>query len=204
MSGQYGTPDWTNTDAAPNAPAPVESTGWSSSSGRGTTISNAALPKGKTNNVQRLLSIFSMGLSAMMCTLGVFGILDRDELAQIFVSVYMILFAFLLFFYELMWWTAIPAVNKNLRVNFGFMYGVKGRAAYLIFVAFLVLGLKNDRITIGWLRYTTGGLFLGTGILMLVLAFSKPEVLGRYEPPTAGFTGEAAAATTAAPTTETV
>lgn len=203
MSGQYGTPDWTNTDAAPNSPAPVESTGWSSASGRGATISNAALPTGKTNNVQRLLSIFSIGLSAMMCTLGVFGILDHDELAQIFVSVYMILFAFLLFFYELMWWTAIPAVNKNLRVNFGFMYGVKGRAAYLIFVAFLVLGLKNDRITFGWLRYTTGALFLGTGILMLVLAFSKPEVMGKYEAPTAGFTGETAP-TTSAPTTETV
>jgi uncharacterized membrane protein len=98
-----------------------------------------------------------------------------------------------------MWWTAIPAVNKNLRINFGFMYGVKGRAAYLIFVAFLVLGLKNDRISIGWLRYTTGALFLGTGIFMLVLAFSKPELLGKYEAPTAGFTGEAAA-----PTTETV
>jgi len=203
MSGQYGTPDWTNTDASPNAPVPVESTGWSSASdNRGPTISNAALSKGKTNNVQRLLSIFSIGLAAMMCTLGVFGILDHDELAQIFVSVYMILFAFLLFFYELMWWTAIPAVNKNLRINFGFMYGVKGRAAYLIFVAFLVLGLKNDRISIGWLRYTTGGLFLGTGIFMLVLAFSKPELLGKYEAPTAGFTGEAA--TSAAPTTETV
>ena len=143
------------------------------------------LNSGQTNCFQRVLSLFTIGLSAMMCCLGVFGIIEHSEIAEIFVSVYMILFAVLLFFYELMWWKAIPAVNKNLRMNFGFLYGVTGKALYLIFVAFLVIGLKDD-VSVKFLRWMTGGCFLGTGILMLFCHFTKPELLSSYKAPTAG------------------
>ena len=131
----------------------------------------------------------------MMCCLGVFGIMEAGELAEIFVSVYMILFSVLLFLYELLWWSGrLPfcdgaKVNRNLRTNFGFMYGVKGRAAYLIFVAFLVIGLKND-VSVQFLRYLTGGCFAGTGVMMLFLHFSKPELLGTYKAPTTGLGGD--------------
>ena len=111
--------------------------------------------------------------------------MEASEIAEIFVSVYMICFATLLFAYELMWWKAIPAVNQNLRKNFGFLYGVKGKAAYLIFVAFLVIGLRND-VSVQFLRYMTGGCYLGTGVLMLFCHFSKPELLSSYQAPTAG------------------
>jgi hypothetical protein len=149
------------------------------------------LLRGKPNCLQSLLSIFCIGLSAMMCCLGVFGIMESKVLSEIFVCVYMILFSVLLFLYELLWWSGrLPCcdaakVNKNLRINFGFMYGVKGRALYLIFVAFLVLGLQKD-ISIKFLRYLTGGCFLGTGVIMLFLHFSKPELLGTYKAPTTG------------------
>jgi hypothetical protein len=122
----------------------------------------------------------------MMCTLGVFGIIEFGALSEIFVCIYMILFAVLLFSYEVVWWTNNEKLNKNLRVNFGFMYGVKGRAAYLIFAAFLVIGLKED-VRAAFLRYLTGGCYLGTGVLMLFLHYSKPELLGKYEVSTAGF-----------------
>lgn len=71
-------------------------------------------------------------------------------------------------------------------MNFGFLYGIKGKAGYLIFVAFLVIGLKDD-VSVQFLRYMTGGCFLGTGILMLFIHFSKPELLSGYKAPTAGF-----------------
>jgi len=126
----------------------------------------------------------------MMCCLGVFGIMERGTeagaLSEIFVSIYMILFAVLLFLYELMWWKSIDKVNKNLRMNFGFLYGIKGKALYLIFVAFLVIGLKDD-VSVQFLRYMTGGCFLGTGILMLFVHFTKPDLLSNYEAPTGGF-----------------
>ena len=122
----------------------------------------------------------------MMCTLGVFGIIEFGQLSEIFVCIYMILFAFLLFSYELVWWTNNAKLNKNLRVNFGFMYGIRGRAAYLIFAAFLVIGLKED-VRAAFLRYLTGGCYLGTGVIMLFLHYSKPDLLGAYEASTAGF-----------------
>ncbi|KAL7552065.1 hypothetical protein ACHAWF_015287 [Thalassiosira exigua] len=206
-AGQFGEPDWASPDAAPPPAAAAgaggagATSGWSASPG-GEDFSGAAAVNananaaglsnstaGKTNCFQRLLSFFSMGLSAMMCCLGVFGILEARELAEIFVSIYMICFAFLLFFYELMWWKSIPAVNKNLRMNFGFLYGVKGKAAYLIFVAFLVIGLRND-VSVQYLRYLTGGCFLGTGVLMLFVHFTKPHLLGSYQAPTAGLGGD--------------
>jgi hypothetical protein len=121
-----------------------------------------------------------------MCTLGVFGIIEFGQLSEIFVCIYMILFAFLLFSYELVWWTNNAKLNKNLRVNFGFMYGIRGRAAYLIFAAFLVIGLKED-VRAAFLRYLTGGCYLGTGVIMLFLHYSKPDLLGAYEASTAGF-----------------
>ena len=129
----------------------------------------------------------------MMCCLGVFGIIDQEtsatDIAEIFVSIYMILFSVLLFLYELMWWKSIDSVNKNLRLNFGFLYGVRGKALYLIFIAFLVIGLKDD-VSVQFLRYMTGGCFLGTGVLMLFIYFTKPDLLSSYEAPTAGFGGD--------------
>ena len=121
-----------------------------------------------------------------MCCLGVFGIIEGGQLSEIFVSVYMILFAVLLFLYELMWWKSVDAVNKSLRMNFGFMYGIKGKASYMIFIAFLVIGLKDD-VSVTGLRWATGGCFLGTGILLFFLNISKPELLSSYKAPTAGF-----------------
>ena len=123
---------------------------------------------------------------AMMCCLGVFGIMEASELAEIFVSIYMLCFSVLLVLYEAMWWYSVDAVNKNLRTNFGFLYGVKGKAMYLIFIAFLVIGLKDD-VSVKFLRFLTGGCFLGTGVLMLFVAFSKPELIETYKAPSGGF-----------------
>eukprot|EP00970_Alexandrium_tamarense_P007571 scaffold1429_cov196-Alexandrium_tamarense.AAC.2 len=146
--------------------------------------------RGKANCIQRLFSLWDICLSALMCCLGVFGIIDNPtSLPEIFVSVYMILFATLLFLFELMWWKSIDSVNKNLRMNFGFLYGIKGKAAYLIFVAFLAIGLRDD-VSVKFLRWMTGGCFLGTGILLLFLHFTKPELLSSYKAPTAGFGGQ--------------
>lgn len=198
MSGQYGEPNWANPTASPTPPVAETGNSWTASGGEdfsaaATSNANAAglsnASTGKTNCIQRIISLFSIGLSAMMCCLGVYGIIDRTELAEIFVSIYMILFALLLFFYELMWWKSIDSVNKNLRMNFGFMYGIKGKAAYLIFVAFLVIGLKDD-VSVQFLRYMTGGCFLGTGVLMLFLHFTKPDLLSSYQAPIAGFGGD--------------
>lgn len=127
----------------------------------------------------------------MMGALGVLGILDfngnsADDYSSAFISCYMLLFAILLFTYELMWWKTINFVNKSLRKNFGFLYGLKGKAFYLIFVAFLTIGLEefND---LKALRWATGISFLVMGVLHMFVVCARPEILMEYRAPTGGF-----------------
>ena len=132
-----------------------------------------------------------------MAALGVLTLLDFSggsltEIASTpFLASYMIMFSLLLFFYELMWWMPVPWINKSLRKNFGFMYGLKGKGLYMIFVAFLCLGLMNDGnqmiVILGW---STGIAFLATGIFHFFLVFSNPDFMDAYRPPTAGLERE--------------
>ena len=123
-----------------------------------------------------------------MCSLGVLGFMKlnkvMDNLSEAFICIYMILFAVLLFLYELMWWMTIPSVNKIIRMNFGFMYGVRGKGFFLIFVAFLSIGLDTGAEE--WLRYFTGISFLSGGALHLFLVCYKPELVMNYKAPTKG------------------
>ena len=128
-----------------------------------------------------------------MGTLGVLTILDyefsslQDIAATPFLASYMILFALLLFSYELLWWVPIAPLNRTLRKTFGFMYGLKGKGFYMIFVAFLCLGLleENDQ-TIKLLGWATGIAFLAIGVLHIFLILSNPDFIDKYTPPTAG------------------
>ena len=133
----------------------------------------------------------------MMAALGVLTLLafDGGSLTDIastpFLASYMILFSALLFFYELMWWMPVPYINKSLRKNFGFMYGLKGKGLYMIFVAFLCLGLMDDsNNTVRILGWATGIAYLGTGVFHFFLVLSNPDFMDAYRPPTAGLERE--------------
>lgn len=71
----------------------------------------------------------------------------------------MFIFSALLLAYEAMWWKSVNSINRLLRKNFGFMYGLRGKAAYLTFVAFLCLGLESLK-NLEVLMYSTGVLWL--------------------------------------------
>ena len=137
------------------------------------------------------LSVLGMGLSAMMVCLGVFTIIEinkngvGDSMSEPFLAAYMILFAVLLFLYELMWWTPLPGVNKAFRKNFGFLYGLRGKGLYLVFVAFLCLGLGKDA-SVSALNWATGVAFLLVGCLHWFVVCFRPELAGQYVAPTAG------------------
>lgn len=126
-----------------------------------------------------------------MVTLGVLTMIELGSVSDFaagFLAAYMIIFALLLLVYETMWWMGVPWVNKVLRKNFGFLYGLKGKGMYLIFVAFLCLGLKNDSFgnTVTIITWATGLSFLGTGVLHLFLVCVHPTITDKYRAPTAG------------------
>ena len=141
-----------------------------------------------------MLSLMNMGLAALMSALGVLTIIQVHrtgigDLSEPFLAFYMILFAVLLFIYELMWWSPVPKLNKDMRKNFGFMYGLRGKGLYLIFVAFLCFGLGKEA-KVAALNYCTGASFLAGGLLHMFVIFFRPQIAMEYQAPTAGITGD--------------
>jgi hypothetical protein len=138
------------------------------------------------------LSALNMGLAVMMAALGVLTIIEVNrkgfkDFSEPFLACYMVMFAVLLFIYELQWWKAVSHINKSLRKNFGFLYGLRGKGLYLIFVACLCLGLGKDA-AVKELNYATGAAFLGGGILHFFIICFHPELAQTYVAPTAGLT----------------
>lgn len=73
------------------------------------------------------------------------------------------------------------------RKNFGFLYGLKGKGFYLIFIAFLTLGMRDENVSsIPGLDWITGIAWLAGGVLHLFVTCTMPEVNQMYKPPVAG------------------
>jgi hypothetical protein len=134
-----------------------------------------------------------MGISAMMGALGIMSIVQYnpsglDDFTQLFLAVYMAIFASLLFSYELIFWTPLPKLNIMFRKNFGFLYGLRGKGFFLIFIAFLTLGMLGDNTPspVKGLDWATGLAWLVGGCLHLFVSCTMSEVNQAYKPPTAG------------------
>lgn len=137
------------------------------------------------------LSFLNIGLSVMMAALGVLTLINltdaKNSLSTAFLSAYMIVFAVILFSYEFVWWSPIPQLNKLYRKNFGFMYGLKGKGMFLIFIAFLCLGLRDNNASgVRGLDLATGIAWLATGCFSIFLSITWPETNAAYKPPTVG------------------
>lgn len=181
MSGE---PDWA-TPGASSSGVPAPDTGAGSAPAASANSMSQSGNKGKC--VQRFLSFLNLILCAGMMALGVLGIINfsnGNDIAELFVSIYMMLFASLLAAYELMWWVTIDKLNKSMRKNFGFLYGIKGKALYMIFVAFLAIGLEHK--VIKWLQWGVGIAFLAVGVLQIFIALARPQWVASYRAPTGG------------------
>ena len=134
----------------------------------------------------------------MMGTLGILTVINFnpsnvDDLTQAFLGVYMVIFAAILFLYELCWWQPFPSINRTFRRNFGFMYGINSKGLYLIFIAFLTLGLRGENNTgIKGLDYATGIGWLAIGCFHMFAGCAWPDLVELYKPPSAGLTESSA------------
>lgn len=121
------------------------------------------------------------------------------DFSDFFIAAYMILFAVLLFVYEMMWWCTVDKVNKLIRKNFGFMYKIHGKAGYLIFVALLCVGLDTsilDRGNLEWLQWFTGIAWALMGFILVFILWLKPRVFRNYQAPSGGYLNEGGAENT--------
>lgn len=150
--------------------------------------SNSSLPL-------MVMSILNIGSAAMMAALGILTLIEVNksggvsDLSEPFLASYMVMFAILLGIYEFMWWTPSPKINRIMRKNFGFLYGLLGKGFYLIFVACLCIGLGTDaRIAV--LNYATGGCWIFNGLVHVFIVCFRPELAIKYHAPTAGLSAE--------------
>mmetsp|Transcript_82592 Transcript_82592/g.239093 ORF Transcript_82592/g.239093 Transcript_82592/m.239093 type:complete len:206 (+) Transcript_82592:118-735(+) len=193
MSG-YGEPEWLS---AGNDNKNQQVTEEANTGGNMTAPPPAATAttSGKGGCALVLLSILGMGLAGMMCALGILTLIEVNNRGKIndfsepFLAAYMVLFSVLLFTYEVMWWTPVPTLNRAVRKNFGFMYGLRGKGLYLIFVACLCIGL-GDEASLKALNWATGISFLAVGLLHWFVICWHPDLAGKYVAPTAGLLGE--------------
>ncbi|TFJ86445.1 hypothetical protein NSK_002102 [Nannochloropsis salina CCMP1776] len=137
----------------------------------------------------------NMGLACLMAFSAVNGILKiaQLQLDTFFVALYMFISAAILFFFELCQFKYVAFIDNVFRRNFGFMYGSRGKALYIIFIAFLNFGL----VSTGILQFATGIVLAVDGGLMLFATFKYPTLFSGNEPalPSAGASHPAAAAT---------
>lgn len=115
------------------------------------------------------MKIITMVLCVMIFAAAVISLksVSLTSSGQVFVAVYMIFFSALLFTFEAMQSQPIVWLDHMLRRNFGFLYSAIGKSAFIVFIAFLCLGLDGD-------------LPLATGILTAAFAFGSIALWFKY------------------------
>jgi len=121
--------------------------------------------------VIKLVSIFFCGLMMATAIIGIEYITDIDSTEKLFVAIYLIFFALLLFLQELSEIKKMERLEFFFRRNFGFMYNILGKALFIVFIAFLCFGL-GDPVA---LTYSTGFGLAIFGALQVGLYLKYPE-----------------------------
>eukprot|EP00588_Corethron_pennatum_P010742 CAMPEP_0194280716 /NCGR_PEP_ID=MMETSP0169-20130528/18468_1 /TAXON_ID=218684 /ORGANISM="Corethron pennatum, Strain L29A3" /LENGTH=188 /DNA_ID=CAMNT_0039025547 /DNA_START=74 /DNA_END=640 /DNA_ORIENTATION=+ len=181
-------PSWSNPSGS-TAP-PASATAVPTGNAVATTTDGAGV-SGKS--AQRWLSVYNLGTACLMAATGTIIIidlvLDRVDPTKTVEALYMILLSLLLGSYEILWWIPLPWLNKSLRKNFGFMYHMWGKTAYLVFAAFLFFSLLDSPDKwprTHWLAISSG-IVLGVGALVHVMVLCKYKDLAKsYTSPTVG------------------
>ena len=68
-----------------------------------------------------------------------------ESLGRIFVALYMLFFSILLVTFECCQVRHVETLDFMFRRNFGFLYDAKGKAFFIIFIAFLSFGLEEPK-----------------------------------------------------------
>lgn len=76
----------------------------------------------------------------------------------------------------------------DLHSNTGFLYSIRGKSLYMIFVAVLCIGIDKDLLeNDDWLRWFSGIGWMASGVGMILLTLFRPKVFENYRTSTAGF-----------------
>jgi len=117
----------------------------------------------------RIVTMLLCVLMFVTACLGLGSVNGVDKSGKVFVAVYMLFFASLLFCFEAVQIQQIEWVEHMLRRNFGFLYSMMGKAFFIIFIAFLSLGLGDP-----------ANLSLATGLTLACFGAGELALLLKY------------------------
>jgi hypothetical protein len=100
----------------------------------------------------------------------------EDDIGNSFVGIYMVLFALILFVFELAQLFGVGSLDKMMKKNFGFLYGINGKASYIIFMAILVFGLTQPKDMATACGITTGS----WAPIMIIYALKFPDHFDKH------------------------
>jgi hypothetical protein len=66
-----------------------------------------------------------------------------QDIGNIFVGFYMVFFGCILIFHELIQHCKIQFLDRFMKKNFGFLYGVHGKSSYMVFIGIMPSGLQS-------------------------------------------------------------
>ena len=84
--------------------------------------------------VTAIFLILNLGISVMMAATGALGVghaTSATDTGNVFVGIYMIMFAAILFTFEVVQIRPCGAVDDFYKKNFGFLYGIIGKGLYI-------------------------------------------------------------------------
>jgi len=139
-------PAWLRTSApAGGAPLPPPTSSYPTSSAA-TSSSEADPPYKKT--VKGLFTFFNLGFMVFLAATGALGVGSADSIndtGDIFVGIYMVLFAAIVFIYEISQFCPNTSLDTFMKRNFGYLYGVIGKGLFILFMGVLAFGLSSPR-----------------------------------------------------------
>ena len=114
----------------------------------------------------RLCAVMNVGLAFMVAATGALAVgsaNSANDAGSIFVGIYMVGFAAILFVYEVLQLLGVDSLDTMYKKNFGFLYGPIGKSCYLLFIGVLSFGLNSPSwaiatavVTIVWSLFQCG------------------------------------------------
>eukprot|EP01038_Epipyxis_sp_PR26KG_P008044 gene8044-10899_t len=132
------------------------------------------------NSVKGIFLIFNLGMMVFMAATGALGVLNADSVSDagiIFVGIYMIVFAGIVFVYEISQICPCSILDNFMKRNFGFLYGIIGKGSFILFMGILAFGLSAPRK----LAIACGVLTCAWGPLQIALYLKWPNYFDKKE-----------------------
>lgn len=117
-----------------SSPTPAPSASSASAAKSTAAVDTAGEPAYK-NTVKYTFFILNLGMMVFLAATGVLGIQQSsgvDDTSVVFVGIYLILFAAIVFLYEVAQMCPESSIDIFFKKNFGFLYGVIGKSLFIL------------------------------------------------------------------------